>query len=729
MSAVPATAEAQAALEKLMAMAKGQPPAKPLSKLREDLVISQGPAAPDGAPSWLIYDPLRHRFIDIDQTTFKVLALWPAAATAEALIQAVRLKVDPGFDDREAGRLAAFLDAHGLTTGGPGDTWQALAKAAAARPHGLVMTLVHNYLFFKIPLWSPQRFLDATQSSVDWLFTRWAQRLIILIGLAGVYLAAKQWDEFIGEARGLASLGGIASFGATLFVVKAFHEMGHAYAAVRHGCRVPSMGLAFMMMAPLLYTDVTDAWRLTDKRKRLAIDSAGVAVELGLACLATFVWVFLPDGLIRHIAWLIATTSWTMSVAINLNPFMRFDGYYIVSDLLGVPNLQARAFALGQWQLREILFGLRAPCPEVLPGRLTACLIAYAWSVWVYRFFLFIGIAALVYTYFFKLLGIALFAFEIGYFVIKPIVGEMTRWWKLRMSILTSPRTYVTLGLCACGLAAALIPWSTRVTVPAMLEARELARVFPPRSARVKQVVVVQGQHVERGEVLAVLEQPDLDFELATVRAKAAAVQLRLDRQSADRDDRDDVLVLSSEKEALKSRLQGLALEMAELSVRASTGGVIAELNPALTPGRWVAVKEQIALIAGTSGAKIRGYLPEDGLWRVDRGSAGRFIPDVPLGPSAEVVVSAIAAGSSAAIEIPELATPSGGRIEVQSDQRQRLVPTTAHYLVEMSVPEGSAPMPTAATRGTVHLTGRAESLFATLYRRTLKILVRESGA
>jgi putative peptide zinc metalloprotease protein len=236
MSAVPATGEAQAALEKLIAMAKGQPPPKPLAKLREDLVISQGPVSPDGAPSWLIYDPLRHRFIDIDQTTFQVLSLWPAAATAEALIQAVRVKVDPGFDEKEAGRLAAFLDAHCLTTGGQSDDWQALAKAAAARPHGIFMTLVHNYLFFKIPLWSPQRFLEATKDSVEFLFTRWAQRLIVVIGLIGVYLASKQWDEFIGEARGLASLGGIASFGATLFVVKAFHEMGHAYAAVRHGC-------------------------------------------------------------------------------------------------------------------------------------------------------------------------------------------------------------------------------------------------------------------------------------------------------------------------------------------------------------------------------------------------------------------------------------------------------------------------------------------------------------
>jgi putative peptide zinc metalloprotease protein len=154
----------------------------------------------------------------------------------------------------------------------------------------------------------------------------------------------------------------------------------------------------------------------------------------------------------------------------------------------------------------------------------------------------------------------------------------------------------------------------------------------------------------------------------------------------------------------------------------------MAELNPALQTGRWIAVKEQIGLIAGTGVGKIRGYLSEDGLWRVDAGSVGRFIPDVPLGQSADVTVTTIAAGSTGALDIAELATTSGGHIDVQPDQRQRLVPTSAQYLVEMSV-AGGAVVPNVTTRGLVILAGRPESLFASVYRRALKILVRESGA
>jgi putative peptide zinc metalloprotease protein len=717
-----------AALQALLAQAQPQAQSKPLPKLREDLVVSQGPDSSLGQPTWLIYDPLRHRFVDIDQPTFEILSLWRYHATLESLAAAVAARTQRPSDMKELEQLVTFFTSSSLTLEGPNADWRHLNKLASKRAHGLLMTLVHNYLFFKIPIASPQHFLEATYPWVAPLFNRSIQLIIGLIGLIGLYLVARQWDEFISETRGLASVGGIAAFGAVLFIVKAFHELGHGYCAIRHKCRVPSMGLAFMMMAPLLYTDVTDAWRLKDRRKRLAIDAAGVCVELGFACLATFLWVFMPDGIVRHIVFLIATTSWVMSIAINLNPFMRFDGYYMFSDLLGVPNLQPRAFGLGVWQVREILFRLRAPCPEILTARLKAILIVYAWSVWIYRFFLFIGIAALVYTYFFKLLGIVLFAFEIGYFVIKPILKELNNWWAMRKAITKSSRSYVTLAAAVVAMAFVVIPWSTRVTVPALLDAGPLARVYPPRAARVKAVFVKPGDRVEKGQVLVQLEQPDLDYEKATTTSKRDTIKLRLDRQTADRDDLDDKLVLESALLSLSSKLTGLSLEQNELSVRAPQSGLIAELNPMLNLGRWISVKDQIALLTGFEAPKVKGYLPEDALWRIENGSVGIFVPEVPSASTVSVTITSVGAGSTGVIEIPELASSHGGKIEVQADARQRLIPSTAQYAVTMTS-QGTALPPNTSVRGVVILQGHAESLIAGVYRRALKVLMRESGA
>ncbi len=151
------------------------------------------------------------------------------------------------------------------------------------------------------------------------------------------------------------------------------------------------------------------------------IGGAGVTVELVLACLATFAWPFLAEGPLKSLAFSIATVGWVLSLAINLNPLMRFDGYYLFADALGIDNLQSRAFSLGRWRMRELLFGLGAKPPEQFDKKTTRILVWFAWAVWIYRLILFTGIALLVYYMSFKILGLVLFAVEIIYFIAKPV--------------------------------------------------------------------------------------------------------------------------------------------------------------------------------------------------------------------------------------------------------------------------------------------------------------------
>ena len=123
-----------------------------------------------------------------------------------------------------------------------------------------------------------------------------------------------------------------------------------------------------MVLFPVLYTDNTDAWRLVDARKKLQIVLAGILVELHIALLALFAWGVLDDGPLRSVAYFLTTASIVGSLLVNLNPFMRFDGYYALADYLGMQNLQPRAFALARWQMRQWLFGLAEPVPEPLTG-------------------------------------------------------------------------------------------------------------------------------------------------------------------------------------------------------------------------------------------------------------------------------------------------------------------------------------------------------------------------
>ena len=703
-------------------------PVKRLPRLREDLELQI--SASDGVNSsgWLIYDPLRHKYFQLDRATFAVLSVWRNHTTAEALAEAVSASSGAALDHEEIDKLSAFIDANNLTDGGPASNWRQQVAVSKRGHHSPIMWLVHNYLFFKFPLVAPEDFLRATLPTVVPFYTARVQYAVVMLGLIGLYLVSREWDQFILEARGLATLSGIASIAVVLFVVKAFHELGHAYTAVKYGCRVPAIGFAFMMLTPLLYTDVTDAWRLTDRKKRLAIDIAGVAVELGLACIATVLWVFLPDGALRHIAFLMATTSWTMSLAINLNPFMRFDGYYIFSDLLRVENLQTRAFALGIWNLREQLFALKAPCPELMSRKMKQILIAYAYGIWVYRLVLFTGIALIVYAYFFKALGIVLFLFEIGYFIVRPLAAELLQWCKMRKIIFRSHRSVWTFAGGAALALFALIPWSAQVQIPAVLEGNNLARIFPARSARVVSIQVKVGQHVTQGDVLVTLDAPDIAQDQAVAKARLDAVELRLARQSADEEDRTSKQVLDGERSALRMQLSGLAKTAAELNIRASLTGTIVELNASLREGQWIAAKEQIALVDGSNGARAVGYVSEENLWRIEPGASGRFMPDVPLASPVNVRLYQIAATGSAIIDIPELTALYGGRIEAHADEHQRVIPATAQYQVTLTT-ETNGPPASSTLRGTIQLTAHAESLIAGMWRRALKVFVRESGA
>ncbi|MEM9357576.1 MAG: biotin/lipoyl-binding protein [Pseudomonadota bacterium] len=708
---------------------QGDEPLK-LPQLRSELSLRLGAASEDGSNGWLIYDPVQHRYFQIDQTAYELLSVWPQCQDANALIDAVAGRFATTVELLQIQELVQFLVESNLTNESPTGDWRYFAASARRRAnaHGPLMRLAHNYLFFRIPLWRPQRFLTSTLPLVAPLYTRTAATIILLLGLVGLYLTSRQWDNFLHTTDFFFSWQGALCFGLALIFVKALHELGHAYTAVRYGCYVPTLGLAFMMLTPLLYTDVTDAWKLRDRRQRLRIDSAGIVVELAIAMIATFLWAFLPDGPLRSAAFMLATAGWIMSLAINLNPFMRFDGYYIFAEMIGIENLQSRAFALARWRLREILFGLGHPCPEHLQKSTILWLTMWGWATWIYRLFLFIGIALLVYTYFFKVLGIALFIFEIVFLVARPVAKEIGEWYKMRKQISKSRRSALTAVMTAAAICALIVPWSGNVQVPAIARLGDTQPIHARRPAYLKTVHVSAGQTVERGQLLFTLQSDEIDNRLATVATREKLVRLRLNRRNVDSVDREESLVLRRQLAALLTERAGLIKERKNLELRSPIAGRVLELDREFHGGRWIKPADRLALIGKPSSFQLTGFISEDDIWRVKRGTTGQFVPDAPFADAAEVSVRDIAVSGVHDLGILSLASDYGGPISTQRDKQDRLVPTHAHYRVALDTtkPFGSG---LTAMRGMVHLKGRPESLLARFWRRGLTILVRESGA
>jgi putative peptide zinc metalloprotease protein len=695
-----------------------------LPNLRADLQLTPAAPALDGSPRWTLADPVRGRYFKLGAAAIRLLRHWSLGDPEQVLRAANR---EPGLplDGAELEQLLGFLRSHDLISALDPQQRASYSLKAAAQRQTLWQVLLHQYLFFRIPLWRPDAFLNRAW---PWL-ERFGPRALrygfpVTLGL-GVFLVSRDWQRFIATFPHLFSLGGALAFGVALFFAKLCHEFGHAFMAKRAGCRVQSMGVAFMVLLPMFYTDVSDAWRVNDRRARLLIGAGGVLAELLLACIALLVWSLLPEGPGRTAAFMLASATWITTLVINLNPFMRFDGYFLLSDFWEVDNLQGRAFALCRWRLREFLFGYGAAAPEPWSPKMQRRLLIWGYGSWLWRAALFFGIALAVYHLFFKVLGIFLMLVELVWFIFLPILSEWRQWWSRREQAY-APRVLLS-GLALLGLVLALgLPWRSAVELPTMLEAGRASALHAPVASRVKTVNVHDGQVVAQDEVLIELESPDLDSRQAIVRREIQIQQLQMRRQASRSETAADAGIVEQRLAEAVAEYRGLAAQRERLLLRAPHAGTVRDLLPQLTVGRWLSTKDPLARVV-EDGARLRGYLAEAELWRVAPGATGRFIADDPMHPAIAVKLTEIDTNGAAYVDQEALTSDHHGPIAVRRDPHQRAEPVQGQYGARLSTLE-EVPTPMQPLRGVVVLQGRGESLLGVAWRRMAALGVRESG-
>ncbi|HEX2011550.1 MAG TPA: HlyD family efflux transporter periplasmic adaptor subunit [Roseateles sp.] len=695
-----------------------------LPALRPDLQLS--PAAPglDGAPQWTLADPLRGRYFKLGAAAVRLLRHW-ALSDPQRVLDAANAEPGLPLGAAELEELLRFLRGHDLIAALDAEQRASYASKAASQHQGLGKRVLHQYLFFRIPLWRPDGFLNRAWPVLErnghWLL-RWGLPLVFGLGL---FLVVRDWERFLATFPHLFSLGGAMAFGIALTFAKLCHEFGHAFMAKRAGCRVQSMGLAFMVLLPMFYTDVSDAWRVTDRRSRLLIGAGGVLAELVLAVLALLAWSLLPDGPLRTSAFMLASATWITTLVINLNPFMRFDGYFLLSDLWAVDNLQARAFALCRWHLSEALFGYGESMPEPWQPAMARRLLVWGYGSWLWRAVLFFGIALAVYHLFFKVLGIFLMLVELVWFIGLPIWKELREWWQHRDQ--AQPRKVLLTGAALLALLALLmLPWRSSVEVPALLEASRTTALHAPLAARLKQLHVRDGQAVGQGDLLLELESPDLDSRQAIVRREIEILQLQLRRQAGRSETAADAGILEQRLAEAVAEYRGLAAQRERLQLRAPQAGVVRDLLPDLTVGRWLSPADPLARVV-EPGLRLRGYLAEEELWRVEPGAQGRFIADDPARPALPVQLDEVDATGVAYLELEALSSDHHGPIAVRRDAQQRAEPVQAQYGVRLSLLDASI-HPSQPLRGVVVLDGEGQSLLGSAWRRLAALGVRESG-
>lgn len=712
--------------------AVGADPRLTLPALREDLGLHPGPTLKTGAPSWMIEDPLRGRFYRIGWLEFELLSRWSAGGDARALAARVARETLLAPTIEEVLAVKQFLLAHELLV--DPERVQAAARGRVSQP-GLATRVLHHYLMFRVPLVNPDRFLAATLPWVWPLIGSTAFRLSVLAGLLGLALAMLQWDSYVSTFVDTLSLEGLASYAVALVFAKVIHEFGHAYTARRLGLRVPRMGVAIVLLFPMLYTDTGETWRLTRQRDRFAIAAAGMRIEIILAAWCTLAWSFLPEGPLRSACFFLATTSWVITLVINASPFLRFDGYYMMSDATGIPNLHDEAGKVLRHWLRRVLLGIDDPAPLIEGEPAPRWLLAFGATTAIYRFFLFLGIALAVYHFFFKLLGIFLFAVEIWWFILRPVWREIVQWWRNRARI-RIPQALRFLTLIGLIVAALLVPWQGRVFAEGWVRAGQEYAIHSPRPAVLS--YRPQAGTIEPQALVAVLESPELQLREARANARMESLSSRLSAgvttQSAlspggtggsNEPITESARSTRAQLAQQQVEVQGADVEALQLQLRAPFKGTVVDVAYDAMGGAMVARQELLARVVDTSRWIAEVFVSEDDVRRLKVGAAVQVWLQ---GVAPERLSGRIESIDTVPIEqLPAemLAARYGGRL-VTTDDPNTLKPRRSLYRVRCAI-EGAPAMRQARLASFV-IDGERISLADSLWRGAMTALMLQAG-
>ena len=694
--------------------------------LRQDLEIFRGNSREDGSPAWLLYDAVRNKYFTVGLTAFRLIKNWRGGEDIQNFEKKINSQGIETTGD-EIKSFIGFLQQNNLIIQPQGQGVPYLMQQKNSLKKSWIMNLIHSYLFFKIPLFTPDEWLGRTFSKVKFLGSKKIRNIIYILGFIGLFLVIQQFENFAKTFLYFFSFKGLMIYFITLVFVKCLHELGHAYIAKYHGCRVSAIGIAFLVFFPFLYTDTTDAWRLRNHQDRLLINFAGILTELHLALIATFIWGILPEGGLKSAAFFIATTSWISSIAINVSPFMRFDGYYIFSDWLKAENLQPRSFALAKWKVRETLFGFNHKPPEEINPSRRWTFIIYAWSTWVYRFFLFIGIALLVYYFAFKVLGIILFAIEIYWFIMLPIIKEMKQWWMMRSEMKLNKQTFRTVCILIITLMVLFLPWKSSMKIPAVYISEKYSKIYSPYPAKIKSVFITKDQEVEAGQNLIELYSPGLDQEINSIRRKILLTKTKINRMSGTSGNMDEYLTYNQRLIALQSELSGLTKTKEKLVIKAPNKGKVKDLV-SLSNEMWVSNLDQLLGIVHYGTGNVKAFIREEQIDRFQENTPAVFIPNDGDHKKIHLISNKLDLSSVNNLPYIALASIHNGPIAIRNftSGEYQYRPETAHYVADFKLVNESRikfELP-----GYVHVEGNRYSPFVRFFRNVFSVLIRESG-
>lgn len=544
-------------------------------KLRDDLLFI--PQQYGGESYYHIEVSTSSEFYRIGYAEYVFVSLLNGKTSFAEALAATSQKLGTGsLSQYQAMTLYSWLLENGLATFSDEDaTASGAASTVRASSPSSRWWKTLNPLWLKVPLGCPEAFLKALQSCCGWLFSVPSIVLSLLLMLAAAVVLYDDWGRFWSTSENVISSDNWKWLLAAWIGLKCVHESAHGLVCLRYGGRVREIGFVLAVFTPLAYIDASSSWAFRCRWQRIHTAVAGIHIELLIAAVSIMLWSYCDSIVIRHVLQNLIVMASISTLVFNLNPLMRFDGYYILSDLLQIPNLMSESTQVLSSTFRRLFFGESSTAPRKI-GRqrmilLTFGLLASFWRVLISVSIL---IAASV---LFHGAGIALAAIGGLLWFGKPLWKLLTELQTMRLQ---QPERLVRAAAVTafCGSAIAFlifaVPAPVMITAPGIVEYTDGEVIRAQTAGFVRQIHVTEGQNVVEGELLLSLRNDEITSKHDDLAQKIAQQELRM--QTANRDhDGGALSVAQMNLESMRSQLEECQQQLAGLELRAKRAGCV----------------------------------------------------------------------------------------------------------------------------------------------------------
>jgi putative peptide zinc metalloprotease protein len=640
--------------------------------------------------AWYVLQLLTsERYFRFTPAAYSVIGLMDGKTSVDDVWQRAceRLGDDAPTQDELIQILSQLYQADALQCDVPADAAELLQRRED-HDRRRRMTQLTSVFSWKMSLFDPDRFLTFLLPLVRPLFGWLGALLWLGVVIPAAVLFASHWKDFsVGVLDRVFLPENIVILWFIFPLIKAFHEFGHAFAVKAFGGEVHDMGLMLLVFTPVPYVDASSSSTFREKSRRLLVGSAGVLTEVFLASLAFFLWLNAQPGFVRSVAYNAVFIAGVSTILFNANPLLRYDGYYVLADLLEIPNLRTRATAYLVYLCERYLYGQIDAEPPISTSSERVWFVLYGVLSSIYRLIVVIVILLYVADQLFQLGALIAIAAAVLWFVYPVLKGGYFLFTSPRIRPVRSRAITVTAALVAAVSGFIfLVPMPYRSAAEGVTWMPEEAIVRAGTEGFVEDLMVKSGSAVTNGQALVRLSNPLVKAQEESLVARIRELDARrMQYLSADPVQAE---ITGRQLQEARDQLSRVREELAALIVRSRTDGTLVVPVAEDLPGRFVRKGVLIGYVVDLDQVTVRAVVSQARIDMVRREAASVQVRlSERLSDILPATVKRIVPGASEALPAPALGAAGGGQVPIDPSDDRGVKAVERVFQVDLEIP------------------------------------------